>query len=717
MDVYQPCPCGSGKKLKFCCQAIVSEMQKVSELQHSRQHQAALTLLKAVEKKTQPRDVWSRAWIKTTEAFLLFGMKATAEARQLVDEVLEELPEHPLAVAVKGILAASVDGYPACMRAAYRAFEFSAGSQPHLVSHLATILAQLTASKRHYFAAGQSLALAARLDSENEEAGRNYLEFMGVVEIPYPLRDGYALARLSDDDPLKPQFDKACRLAEQGRFSDAAKGFGLVARQAPQRSALWWNIGICHAAAAEDPLAVEALKAAAANEPDFETAVDCLVLARQLRVVAESDKVQSLTARFEIESVSKLLTAFDGHSRFVRTESPEEPDGESDSPGIAAVYRVLDRDPTLVAGGDLSADSAAHFLGDIVIFDRKEGTPSKALVSALGPAVLAETTSLFGSVAGALARAEGEPIVNGFVRSEYAGLIQDWYFPDDLPRSQRIQLHTLFQRRLVDEVWSNAAQELLGGKTPLEAAGSPELKAALAAAIVDLEIQGEKSGLVVDQDAVRSRLGLPAVAATHAAENSIGPSMSLLGLRHRALSELSDDELAMASAHVLQLGHASLCCTVLAEAVDRPGLHDKIGVTQLCMHLARIYGVRHDVDTALDWVARGKQASKAQRQPLTEQALWEIQELMIRSQRDDDPQIVQVANTLWNYYVPKLPEIRDMIVEVLTEVSVPGPWNASVAPTLASEPLAAAGVGASGLWTPGAENTGQPSKLWLPGQG
>src|SRR5579872_1034770 len=284
MDVYQPCPCGSGKKLKFCCHAIVTEMLKVSELQQSHQHQAALTLLAAVEKKTQPRDVWSRAWVKTTEAFLLFGLGSVEEARQLVDDVLGELPEHPLAAAVKGVLTATADGYPSCMRAAYRAFEFSAESQPFLVSHLAMVLASLMSSKGHIFGAGQNLALAVRFDPENEDAGREYVEFLGDTLVPYPLRDGYTLVRISDDDPLKAPFDQALRLAGRGRFSDAAKAFGMVARQAPKRSGLWWNIAICHAAAGEDPLAVEALKAAAANEPDFETAVDCLVLARQLRV-------------------------------------------------------------------------------------------------------------------------------------------------------------------------------------------------------------------------------------------------------------------------------------------------------------------------------------------------------------------------------------------------------------------------------------------------
>ncbi len=96
--------------------------------------------------------------------------------------------------------------------------------------------------------------------------------------------------------------------------------------------------------------------------------------------------------------------------------------------------------------------------------------------------------------------------------------------------------------------------------------------------------------------------------------------------------------------------------------------------------------------------------------------MWDIHELMVRSQRDDDPQVVQLANTLWNYFVPKLPEVREMVVGILNELAIPGPWNGTPQRMGATETLAGAGVGASGLWTPEAEATGQPSKLWLPGQ-
>jgi hypothetical protein len=115
-------------------------------------------------------------------------------------------------------------------------------------------------------------------------------------------------------------------------------------------------------------------------------------------------------------------------------------------------------------------------------------------------------------------------------------------------------------------------------------------------------------------------------------------------------------------------------------------------------------------------VVRGKQECKDRKQPLDALALWEVHELMLRSQRPDDPQIAQLANTLWNYYLPKLPEIREVVTGVLNELSLPGPWNSGAAGAAAMEPLAGAGVGTSALWTPEAQTAGQPSKLWLPGQ-
>ncbi|MBI3863674.1 MAG: SEC-C domain-containing protein [Planctomycetia bacterium] len=719
IDVYQLCPCGSGRKLKFCCHAIVTEMVKVSELQESHQHQAALTLLDAIEKKVQSRDVWSRAWVRTSRAFLKFALEDVAAARQLVSEVLEELPEHPLAVAVNAILAVSADGYPACMRALYRAMEFSTRTQRFLMSQLCVAVAHHMLSKGHLLGCGMHLGLAVTFDSESEEAVGEYREFLRDPRISYPLRDSYTLRKVSEDDPLRPLFEEAHLLAARARYSDAAKAFGKAARQDPKRVAAWWNIAVCHAWAAEDPLAVEAFKAAAANEPDFESAVDCLMLSRILKGPAASVKVPNLIADYNVEAVSKLLTVLDARPTLIRVEFDAE-DPELGDIKPAAVYRILDRDPASVANADLCPENIAHIVGEVIIFDREEGgAAAKAAITVYGAQRLELARAEFTAAAGDLAKPQGDTREHGFLSSEHLPLIQDWHFPADLPLARLNDLRRAYARRVVDEVWPTVAQEALGGKTPLEAAQSPELKMALAASVVELDVFCEKNSIPFDPAAVRARLGLPAVVPTDPSSDPLfsGRSASLLALRHCAIQKLSDADLALTAEHAMVIGHSGLCCALLTEALDRPSLHGKFDVPRTCMFLSRIFARRLEIDSALQWAARGKEAAIAQKLPLNEVALWEIHELMLRSQHADDPRVAEIASRLWNYYVPKLPEVRDMIAGILEELALPGLWNDPVQPIGAGQPLASSAVGGQGLWTPESEQpAGQPSKLWLPGQ-
>lgn len=720
IDVYQPCPCGSGRKLKFCCHAIVFEMAKVSELQESHQHQAALNLLETIEKKVQPRDQWSRAWTKTSRAFLKFALEDTSTARELIAEVLEEIPEHPLAVAVNAILSVAADGYPAAMRAAYRAFQYSAETQPFLLSHLSIALARHMMVKGSLLGAGHHFGLALRFDPENEEAAEELRDFLRDPRIPYPLRDSYALRSIPADDPFHAQFEKAVELASQARFSDAAKAFGAVARQDPKRVTIWWNIALCHAWAGEDPLAVEAFKAAAAHETDFDSAADYLALSRLLKVPGGASKVPNLVAEFSVESASKLLTILDEQPEFARVELAPADEDQLEEAKPAAAFRVLDRNPNSVAPADLTPDNLAHILGELVVYDRWKGqADSKVFLTAYGPDRLERIQQALHLAAGDSVKPVGEPKEQGFLRSEHLPLIQDWYYPDDVPLSRLNELRKIFQRRVVDDVWPTVAQEALGGKTPLDAAQKPELKTALAASVVELDVFCEKNGMAFDQAAVRNRLGLPPAVFSDLESRPAfggGPALSLLALRHGSLQKLSDQHLAVAAEHAMLIGHGTLCCAILTEALDRSSLQGKFDVPRTCMVVSRIYARRLEVESALIWAVRGKEAAIAKKLPLNEIALWEIHEMMIRAQAADESRVAEIAARLWNYYMPKLPEIRDLIVGVLNELSIPGPWNSPVQPIGANMPLAAAAVGESGLWTPEAETAGQPSKLWLPGQ-
>src|SRR5205807_2496806 len=205
-------------------------------------------------------------------------------------------------------------------------------------------------------------------------------------------------------------------------------------------------------------------------------AVDCLVLARQLRAPVADRRIPQLSVPYRIESVSKLLTQLDQKPDFVRVELPEhEHEQDDDHVHPAAIYRILDRDPKQVRSAELSAENVAHIIAELIVLDRgKDDSPAKAFLSGYGHDRIARASVPFEAAAGSLATADGELKEHGFLRSEHLPLLQDWHFPDDLSRSKANDLRKSLTRHLIEEVWPNVEQEWLGGKTPLQASHSSE---------------------------------------------------------------------------------------------------------------------------------------------------------------------------------------------------------------------------------------------------
>lgn len=717
LDVYQFCPCGSGKKLKFCCHAIIGDMQKIAEMQQHHQYQMALAALDNLEKKDL-KEVWSRAWVKTTKALIQSSLQKPDEARRLVQEVLEEIPDHPLGTVVNGLLTLSAEGYPAAKRAVYSAFQVrnESGRNAFLTSHLARTLATMLAMQGHVLAAREHFSLAVAFDPENEEAVEDFLEFQGDASIPYPLRSHYLLARFTGEENQRDAYDQAAALAGTGCYSDAAKAFGQIARQSPNQGWVWWNIALCHAWAAEDPLAVEAFKPAAANQTDPESAADCLLLSRLLQTPTGAARIDRLGQEYRVHSVGKLLTLLDQQPLFAR--GPMSPEEEADEARPSAWYQVLDRDPNTVAPDKLTVDNVPHVVGQITVFDAdpQSERPARAIVGCLGRDKLEQLKVQFAEAAGAEAELTGEPVLAGFARAETAALMLPWHLPEELSLSQIESLQRARWNRILSEIWPQTPQEALGGRSPDDAAKSPELQNALRAAVLALDVFCEQSSYTLDQGEVRSRLGLPPVTPLDTAPDDDPTHYSILQLRRVPFDRLTDEQLVAVSNRITRLGHSGLSYQAIKAVLERETLVAKVDVTRLYMSLANLSRRQFRSDEALEWLTKGKQEAKSRKQPLEALVMWELEELMLRAKSPEDPKLAELAATLWNYYRPKLPNAAELIVGVLNQLAIPGPWNAAGAAAGEVESLATAGTTAGGIWTPEAQAPGQTSKLWLPGQ-
>lgn len=721
LDVYQSCPCGSGKKLKFCCQAIITDMQRVADLQQHHQYEMALSVLDGLEKKNL-KEASSRAWIRVTKAMIYSATDRNEEARKMARDVLEELPGHPLATVLNAMLTLAADGYPAAKRAIYEVLELDREHWPaFMVSHLLQTLAGLLAAQGHLLAAREHAALAVLVDPKNEEAVQDLLEFQGDHSIPYPFRSHYSLAPFAGDESQRGTYNDVMQIVAQGRFSDAAKAFGAIARQNPTAGWIWWNIALCHAWAAEDPLAVQALKAGANHQTDDEAAADALLLARLLTPPAPENRIERFVQEFKVSSVGKLLTVLDQQSDLARMRRHPEAEGEETNSGLAADYRILDRDKDATRPADLTLENIPKILGDIQIYDAaaSEDNAPRAIVSCLGKENLDSLLNRFTTIAGAEVERVGEPIVHSHMRAETAPLLANWYFPEDGTPAQAAALQQARWQRAIDEIWPGVPQEALGGKTPHEAAGVPELKTALLASILALDVIVEQAGYTLDQDLIRSRMGLPAVKSLDTAPDDDPRRFSILDARRLPLDRLTDEQLSVVTNLVTRSGHSGLSFRMIEAVLARPNITEKIDSSRLYMTLANLCRKSYRIDQALDFISRGKQAAREKKQPLDAMLAWEFEELLMRTTKDqNDPMIAEIAGTLWNYYRPKLPNAANFIQMMLNQLPFAGPWNSEGPMVAGSESIPAAGsTTPGGIWTPEAPAAAAGgSKLWLPGQ-
>ncbi|MFN0053646.1 MAG: hypothetical protein ACKV0T_15815 [Planctomycetales bacterium] len=718
-DVYQNCPCGSGKKLKFCCHAIIGEMQRISDLQKHQQFSLAQNALEALDKKPH-KEAWSRAWIKSNLSVVHMQQGQAADALRLAREVLDELPTHPLASSLNALLTLQSEGYPAAKRAIYEALQVQAGRVTSITVHLLRALSMVLIAQRHFLAAREYLAQAVMFDPKQQEIIQSLAALIHAPTIPYPLRSPYRLEPFLGDDSLRSDYLEALQQCATGCFGDAAKSLGKIARQMPTAPWVWWNIALCHAWAGEEPLAVRAFKAAADNQPDLDSAAECLLMARLLSPIDDQWKSEQLAQQLRVKSVSRLLSLLDSQPRIVRVPvDPEDAQGQGPVP--VGAFHILDREPSTLPYAEWTFDTVPRLLATLEVYDAPPDRSGSAVafLSSLESERLPELTRQILDLAGPEAEVGDQPpVVTGVTSRDQHALTIPWALPDDVPFPHQSRLEGARWRHIQFDVWPHTPQFHLDGKSPVEAAQDPALKAPLMASILALEVLAEQAGCVCDSAALREKLSLSPQARLD--PTLLDETRFVPPLRARRLPlSLLPDKLLISTAQVAQqLGMVQLTYSALRTLTERLPLIPAQELPTLYQKLAELSQQRFELKESLDWAIKAKQAARDAKIPLLELLDFEFREVALRIAVDEsDPQIATLAETIWTYYRPKLPEAAALISAVLLNLELPGPWNQQGLVSGSAEPLAVGAVSEpTGLWTPGSQTPGEPSKIWVPGQ-
>lgn len=700
-DPYADCPCGSGKKIKFCCHAVISDMQKVSRLREN-QPSRALQILEGLS-EAHPTNLW----VASVRARLLMDSGDFATTRDVCQDFLKEDEHNTEMTALLGLASFIADGYELAKRDIHRAFQLSARREPAVISRLAGAISMLMLEGESFLSARAHAALA--LKYAPQEQRQHFLVQLARIEgssrIPYPLRSVHRLAKFTAAVEDQPTVDRASRLSALGCWQPAAILFGRLAEKNPDVAEIHHNLGLCLAWDGNEAAATESLHQAASlyTEINESEAVECETLAQliDLELTAEVHDVR-LTA-YDVHGVGKLLSTLDAADRIDRLD-----ESYHQEPGIVAQYRVLETPfPSDVEPASLKAEQVPVFTADIAVMENDDDAGPSLHITGVDGEGFDEADELLRQTAGDLItpREDGEETI-GVVPQEFSALEWNCHFPADFPATAARDLETERMRTLAIDVWPDLELNGLGGKTPLQAVEDIDLRIALAASVFVLDAFYDRNNAILDIEAVRKKLGLPEPGGITLGDDSESVSgLSTITMQRLDFAKLDDEGLVSAARRLLLVRHTRTALRVLEETAKRSACLKRLGAERVYSTLLAIAREQNHRDEAFRWIDAGRQAAAESEDSFRQVLEWEIRELNLRVDDPSDPHIPELWKQFEEKYFAKLPEIREEICGFMEQKGLGH---------LISESAMSSASGT--VWTPESEQSSGSGKLWTPGQ-
>ncbi|MFQ3594370.1 MAG: tetratricopeptide repeat protein, partial [Gemmataceae bacterium] len=275
-DLYGMCPCGSGKKFKWCCQAISASIQKVFELEEAGQHENALKAMEqVVQANASNPEVWGQ------KAKLLFLQGKPEEADETLQKAFAINPNYAYGLMLRGQMRFSEGEYKGALTMARRAAAAYHHEAHDSLAKLYFMIFDCEMRCNRPVAARAAIELVHHL-MPSEEEPRQALEglFGPESRLPLAARKAYSLRtakanrRVAWDTALKDLPPK---------FSDLAAAYQKLVEQDPKDADAWYNLGLLRAWLGDNRSAIEALEVFIESTEDEAAAAEAATLGEVLR--------------------------------------------------------------------------------------------------------------------------------------------------------------------------------------------------------------------------------------------------------------------------------------------------------------------------------------------------------------------------------------------------------------------------------------------------
>jgi tetratricopeptide (TPR) repeat protein len=595
LDPYEPCPCGSGKKFKWCCQPVHVQIDKAFQLDAEGQHEMALrTMEQACAEHPDNPEVWGR------KAQLLYQLDKPEEAEAALEKAFEANPNYPFGHYLRGRFRHFEGEIPGALLLFRKAADLYDPNARSILAQIYALITECELKLNRPVAARAALQMASKFDPANTDYRTGLEQVFGGGESRFPLagRKEYAFEQLPASAPAerKTSWQRALETAATGKLADAARAFEQLTSEQPEEPAAWYNLGLTRAWMGDNARAVDALDRYVQLESDESRAAQAWALVEVVLCAHgmedRADYVEH-SAVFPIrnpEMLVKLLHDFERERRMIGVQARQE---EGVLTGIL-VEKVQALIPEQAATQMPRLGAYFLIVGDMLrmwsvnreTFDAvREEVRQRA-----GPAL-------------------GEPYLRPGP-AHFADVLSDSLaFPvtatDEAEGKKRMQEH---QERYLEEKWIHKPLRSLSQVPPIDAAGHPGLRKKLLGVVQFLQECGTLVGMAYDFDRLRRKLGLLAPATGAAA--ATGPdiaAMSAAELANLNADALPEDQLDLAHQTAMKLDARELAGKFARALIARPA-EEKKDRYHLFNQLVQLALANGDTAAALDLVNEGEKS-------------------------------------------------------------------------------------------------------------
>lgn len=594
VDPYASCPCGSGKKFRFCCQPIYPAIERAfSQFRGGQQEAALRTIDSAAASHPGHPEILIR------KAMMLDAAGRREDAEKALDDALSKSANFGPAHFMRARWRHQEGEFPGAAILARKAADGYAIEAKEHLADVHAFLFEIEMQLNRPLAARAALRMAMRLAPQEASLKEAFDGTFGENgRLPACLRKEPSLLSPPPGSKRKAAWDKLAREHGSSRLGDLARLFTALAAQDSTDSAAAHNAAVAMAWVGDNAKALEHLERYLTLETDEGRKEGACLLGEILRcgygMESQADLLEHefLLVLRRVEPMQGLINKMAQENRLLPLRQSEEEQQNgfralllekkallagSETPDYHRVVGTLEIQGPLCRVHGCDAEAMEALRGEFA--DNLQLKPNEAPLRPMGSFRDPGREVMLVALKGTGEKGEADALARQL--KEY--------------------------QKFFEETWINRSAKSLGGKSPAEAAKDAGSTGRLSAKVRFIEDMGESPREIgYSFDSLRAKLGLqplgkptPAAASTKPEATAGWTAESLAAA---AVESVASGELVMAFAAAQRIGDDNLVIRWAQAIAARP---DAPRHAAAHLHLARHQAVKGEHGAALETLEKG----------------------------------------------------------------------------------------------------------------